>query len=659
MKKYVYLLIVFALILSSIPTTVKAYRIENFNDDDFFNEAHVGWNLGNSLDPYIDWDGNVNMSMETRWGNPKVSQELIDYVYDKGFNVIRIPVTWFCHTYKDENNNYIIYDEWMNRVKEVVDYAYNKGMYVIINSHHDDKFLYAGVDSKSEYNQVKKVARGFWSQIATAFKDYDEHLLFEAYNELDNRKDSFAFGSYAAGQVNELNQIFVDAVRQTGGNNKYRLLIISPLVMQNSTEAINAVTVPNDVLDHKIILSVHMYSGLEDELIDSKFQQISNDAAKLGLRVMITEFGTTNSYKPAEHRAIAESNYVARAYEHGIISVRWDNGANDFKIFNRQDLSASNEELISALVNPTKYTNPNGHTTLNQYDQFYYKRLTSTGEFDEVNHPEWWGVWVNKELIEIPDDHDVVSMSVFNETQAGLLNEHGIHFFDKNKQHLISSTSNYPGYDGVKFEVPPGAKYFRYLIYNAKINTSQEFVQEALANGKFSFSYGSYQVGSLVGEKIKWHSKEVIDNYEPVPTQSNEPVPAQNNEPVPTKIDEQAITQNEEKQVQKNEESTIMKNVVKPSEKNENYTPVINKETTSIGQEKITPNMKNNQENSNSTKATNESKTGSINNISLDNFRNKPVAKIAFIAGMAIILEIILYTPKYDKKNYELQKIRF
>ena len=501
MKKVLF----FIVLVLILPTLVKAADIKTFSADDFFAEAHVGWNLGNSLDSHYKSSGAPNLSEETIWGNPKVSQELIDFVQQQGFNVIRMPVTWFNHTYQDSNGNYVIYDEWLDRVQEVVDYAYKRGMYVMINTHHDDKLLYAGVTDQEAYNKVKTTAANFWRQIANKFKDYDQHLMFEAYNEIDNKQDSWVFSDFAAKQVNQLNQIFVDTVRSTGGNNKYRLLVISPLIMQNTTQAIRAVEVPNDSVSNKIILSVHMYSAQEDEMLSLAFKRISRDAASKGLRVMITEFGNTTKYSPASHRAINLSNYVARAYEQGIIPVYWDNGS-DYAIINRKDFTKSNFELIDAVTKPYKYTNPNKAVVYDKYDQLYYKRVKSDGTFDEKNKPEWWGVWINEELIPLKDNQYYISIFVHNTTSAGLLNLHGIYFFDEDQKPLYAYRQNYPGYNSTKFAIPEGAKYFRFELYNCKVNTKPDFMKEAIANGDFYFTYNTYGIDDLKKERVEWGS---------------------------------------------------------------------------------------------------------------------------------------------------------
>ena len=105
------------------------------------------------------------------WGNPKTTKSMIDTVKAAGFNAVRIPVSW-----NDHMNGDTIDSAWMDRVNEVVDYAIDNGMYVILNVHHDD---YTWLNpSKADESKVKARLTKIWEQIASRFKDYDEHLLF-------------------------------------------------------------------------------------------------------------------------------------------------------------------------------------------------------------------------------------------------------------------------------------------------------------------------------------------------------------------------------------------------------------------------------------------------------------------------------------------------
>ena len=133
----------------------------------------VGWNLGNSLDSH---DTNSS-DTETGWGNPKTTQQMIDTVKAAGFNAVRIPVTWGEHMAADGT----IDAAWMSRVKEVVDYAYNDGLYVILNVHHDDELWL--VPTKDKLESDKATLTTIWKQICATFQDYDHRLIFEGMNE--------------------------------------------------------------------------------------------------------------------------------------------------------------------------------------------------------------------------------------------------------------------------------------------------------------------------------------------------------------------------------------------------------------------------------------------------------------------------------------------
>ena len=209
----------------------------------------VGWNLGNTLD--ANGDGvHQGVDSETYWGQPKTKPELIKMMKEAGFGAIRVPVTWYNHMDSDGK----IDAAWMTRVKEVVDYVINNGLYCILNVHHD-----TGDDSKSTngnihwihasmntYNNTKAKYEYLWKQIAETFKDYDQHLLFEGYNEMLDDYNSWCFASYSApGQynatsatdsynaVNSYARSFVNSVRGTGGNNVKRNLVINTYAASN------------------------------------------------------------------------------------------------------------------------------------------------------------------------------------------------------------------------------------------------------------------------------------------------------------------------------------------------------------------------------------------------------------------------------------------
>ncbi len=204
----------------------------------------VGWNLGNTMEAICD---------ENAWGAGRTSQTLIDSVKAAGFNTIRIPVAWFCHsdTIKSE-----IDAAWIARVKEVVDYSIDDSLYVIINMHWDNGWLENRIDEVNQA-QVNKRQYAYWTQIAENFKDYDEHLLFAGANE-PNASDSVEVSILLS-----YHQTFVDAVRATGGNNASRTLIVQgpETDIEKTVNLLN--TMPVDQIEDRMMVEVHYYTPFQ------------------------------------------------------------------------------------------------------------------------------------------------------------------------------------------------------------------------------------------------------------------------------------------------------------------------------------------------------------------------------------------------------------
>jgi len=130
----------------------------------------VGWNIGNTLEA---------TGSETAWGNPMITNDLIKLVKQSGFNAIRLPCSW--NQYADQTTAKISAN-WLNRVKQVVQYCVDNDMYVILNVHWDGGWLENScTEAKKVENNAKQKA--FWEQIATTLRGFDEHLLFASANE--------------------------------------------------------------------------------------------------------------------------------------------------------------------------------------------------------------------------------------------------------------------------------------------------------------------------------------------------------------------------------------------------------------------------------------------------------------------------------------------
>ena len=248
----------------------------------------TGWNMGNTLDSnsYVAiWDSQKNqwydnwastkedekgwmvkwnkglITWETGWGQPKTSNEIIALVKSLGFDSVRMPVTWGEHISADGT----IDPEWMSRVKECVDYVIANDMYCIINLHHDGGASGWIKACESSWNQYNERFGNIWTQIATEFKDYDERLIFESMNEVLNEKANWnpnASESKAANvYINKWNQLFVDSVRATGGNNQTRNLVVMTYAGSGDANVLaNDFALPADSVKDHLIIEVHNYS---------------------------------------------------------------------------------------------------------------------------------------------------------------------------------------------------------------------------------------------------------------------------------------------------------------------------------------------------------------------------------------------------------------
>ena len=213
------------------------------NAEEIRNAIRVGWNLGNALDTFPR-PGGGEKEGETGWGNPITTKAMIDAVAAKGFNIIRIPVTWF--PYVDDANNYRIDPTHLARVREVVDYAMENQVFAILNLHHENQWL---IPQWKRYETVKKKQCRIWEQIADYFKDYPDLLLFEAMNEprIEGAENEWEGGTGEVREVlNSLQGEFIKLIRNSDGNNKTRSLLITTAGASAAESALAGLVLPND-----------------------------------------------------------------------------------------------------------------------------------------------------------------------------------------------------------------------------------------------------------------------------------------------------------------------------------------------------------------------------------------------------------------------------
>ncbi len=342
----------------------------------------LGWNLGNSLDV---------PESETEWGNPSVDAALLQAIAAAGFDIVRIPVTWSLFT--GAAPTYTLDSARLTRVQEVVGYALDAGLHAIINLHHDGADELEGVEwltlndesgaiSEANNQQVEDRFRAVWTQLAEQFKAFDQRLLFESMNEIHDGYDAPDPAYYAI--INHLNQVFVDIVRDSGGNNTTRHLVV-PGYNTNIDYTLEGFEAPQDPTPDHLVLSVHFYDpwsfagegssaawgtgaagadtwGQEDYVVD-QFDKLETTYVDQGLPMIIGEYGAVNVTGSENYRRYYMEYVTQAACQRGIVPIYWDNGgtgsgSDNFGLFNRGSKEIVFPEILEAMFRGCGSTTP-------------------------------------------------------------------------------------------------------------------------------------------------------------------------------------------------------------------------------------------------------------------------------------------------------------
>ena len=365
-KRFFYLLVVVAIVFAMAAPIASMAQAQTSlpTAAQVASQIKTGWNLGNTLE--------ATPCGETAWGNPMVTQAFIDSVKAAGFNSIRIPAAWDCHAI-----NGVIDAAWMARVKQVVDYAINDGMYVVLNIHWDGGWLENHV-TYADQTAVNAKQKNYWTQIANTFKSYNEHLLFAGTNET-HQDYGTPTAEYIAVQQSYL-QTFVDAVRATGGNNATRTLVVQTY-NTNIAFGLSFFTLPTDSAANRMIVEVHYYdpydytlnpngsclywgapypaqsncAWAQESYMDNQFALVKEKWVDAGVPVIIGEYGV--STRPGLD--LASRQYYLKylnqaALTNGIKTYYWDNGVlpsqNGFALFNRTTGAIVDQGALNAVI---------------------------------------------------------------------------------------------------------------------------------------------------------------------------------------------------------------------------------------------------------------------------------------------------------------------
>lgn len=343
---------------------------------DIASKMYPGWNLGNTLEAtssdYL-FTNKGGLATETSWQPTKTKQKVIDAVRDAGFKSVRIPVAWIAgHIVSGTQTTPKIDAAWIKRVKEVVDYCINDGLYVIVNDHWDGGWIeelgfsrstsyYSAIDDK--YATEKAATLKFlWTQIAEAFKDYDEHLLFAGLNEPFQNYSLFNDKhKVLTPYLEKYNKAFVEAVRATGGNNSQRILVVQgpSTNIDSSVSYMKASSLPESA--GRLMVEVHYYdpgqfcgtwdaSGdkafyfwgatnhssshnatyAEESYLRQQFEKLRSEYTSKGYPVIIGEYAANQRTITTDQSRHNSSIYLfyrlvnEYAVSNGIIPFAWD-----------------------------------------------------------------------------------------------------------------------------------------------------------------------------------------------------------------------------------------------------------------------------------------------------------------------------------------------
>ncbi len=336
-----------------------------------------GINLGNTLEAYGHSSYGTNSATtvyETSWGQPVTTKEMIEGMKAAGFDTIRIPVAW-TNMMAFESGDYTIGQAYLDRVAEIVNWAIDAEMYVIINDHWDGGWWgMFGSATQETRDKAMEMYTSMWTQIGTYFKDYNGYLIFESANEelgdrLNDKDLCPDSGSLSEDEcyttTNKINQTFVDTIRGIGGVNEDRFLLIAGYNTNISATVDSRFVMPTDTAENKLLLSVHYYDpwsycgadAQADWGIKSEYNAMTKSISSLskftdaGYGVIIGEYGAllTKEGELKNNTIGFTSAFLDQCTANDICPVLWDTGS----FYSKADCKIWDTELAELFADNT------------------------------------------------------------------------------------------------------------------------------------------------------------------------------------------------------------------------------------------------------------------------------------------------------------------
>lgn len=318
----------------------------NLTTRQLVDEMGLGINLGNTLDAVGDWinPGSI-LNYEQAWGSPIVTQPLIEGYARAGFRSLRIPVSWGNLLADD----FTIHPDLFDRVEKIVNWTLDAGMVAVVNIHHENTWIKQAATDE----QARRKFVSIWTQISNRLEKYGDHLLFEPMNEIGFDeiwtpwKGTDADKAVAFNHVNKLNQLFVDVVRATGGNNARRHLLVE--VYNTGLEyAFDPLTrIPDDPAG-RLALTVHYYTpatfailgagedagwgvgqeswGTEQDMkeLNDNMELLKKNCVDRGIPVIVGEYGCSSKGRTQEVVRLFLTSVTRAIYSRGMCPILWD-----------------------------------------------------------------------------------------------------------------------------------------------------------------------------------------------------------------------------------------------------------------------------------------------------------------------------------------------